>query len=1089
LNKQVLVLGAKSVSEPILNLNITGLSLQFMEIDLVPGNYLKNHKISGVIICLDAPPDDNHLHLINICSKQNSISFCLVVSVPQRDEIATSLICAGASQYIRIENVTAISQYLHEQTEKDKNTQISKTLAERVKNSAETEVLLDCVLNAIVDAVLIINEKGIIESSNDSTERMFGYSADHLIGQNVSALMPKAYAEQHNQYIEAYYKTGEAKILGLGRELSAQKKDGTVFPIELAVEEMYFDGQRKFVGIIHDISKRKLVEQQLEKSQSRLDFLVNANPVVIYTLKIKDKELIPTFVSKNIEQTFGYTQSICLTEKNFWINRLEPDKQAEIIQNLQQLFEDGKYRHQYRFKMSDGNYRWIQDELRLIRDKNGQAIEAVGYWLDIQRIKEYEQRISENEERLRRSQIYANIGTWDWNIQSGDLFWSERIAPLFGYEDGRLETNYDNFLGAVHEDDRQLVIDAVNDCVENNKEYNIEHRCVWPDGTIRWMLERGDVTRASDGTPLHMLGVVQDITSRKHLEKRLAHQSELLDLIRNGLSQFVININIKQVADYLLDGVLSITDSEFGFIGEILEDDSGERYLKVHSLTNIAWDDKTRKFFKNNAPQNLEFHNKDTMIGQVFETGKVVVKNEIPPDAPDFKLPNEHPLLTNFLGIPVYYGNNLVGMYGIANREKGYDQSIIDLLEPFNAGYGVIIQTARLIARESETLDAIVQAKEEAEKANNAKSEFLSNMSHELRTPMNAILGFTQLLTFDENIDESQKDLLQEIQKAGEHLLELINDVLDLAKIEAGRLDLSMKPVSLKSLIADCCSLMRPLAESRQISCEANFSHCDIQVNVDEVRLKQVFLNIISNAIKYNKKNGRLEITCHRETENIVVDFIDTGQGISKDRFDEMFTPFNRLGQNLSEIEGTGIGLLISKRLVESMGGQISFISEEGKGSTFSVHLMTVDQHNPNSNDEYDKSQSLLRSEPLVENTTLLYIEDNPANLKLVEQICKRITGLKTISAHNGDLGLDMALSYNPDIVLLDINLPGIDGYEVLRRMRENSMTQQIPVIALSANAQKNDILKGVSAGFDDYLTKPIDVKKLLAILNKYLDF
>ncbi|MDH5612533.1 MAG: PAS domain-containing protein, partial [Gammaproteobacteria bacterium] len=258
---------------------------------------------------------------------------------------------------------------------------------------------------------------------------------------------------------------------------------------------------RIFAASVANELEREQSEKYLQASEARLNFLVNSSPVTIYT-STATPPYAATYISPNIKQLLGYEPEQFTENPNFWADNIHPDDQQQVFDNLPQLFEHGKHQHEYRFRKPDGSYVWMHDELRLIRNAAGEPIEITGYWADISNRKLTEQLLELNKERLRRGQVFANIGTWDWNIVTGELFWSERIGPLFGYQDGELETSYENFLGAVHEDDRQSVIDAVNDCVEHGIPYDIEHRVTWPDGTVRWLHERGAVVRDADGKPL-----------------------------------------------------------------------------------------------------------------------------------------------------------------------------------------------------------------------------------------------------------------------------------------------------------------------------------------------------------------------------------------------------------------------------------------------------------------------------------------------------------------------------------------------------------------------------------------------------------
>jgi len=550
-------------------------------------------------------------------------------------------------------------------------------------------------------------------------------------------------------------------------------------------------------------------------------------------------------------------------------------------------------------RRKNGELYWVEATIYPVLDSNGLPVQYISIRTDITKVKANEAALHVSEERLRRGQEFANIGTWEWSIESGDLFWSERIAPLFGYPVGELATAYDNFVAALHPDDRQAVIDAVSACIERDAPYDIEHRVVWPNGAVRWLLERGAVARDASGKALKMLGVVQDVTERKFAEQ------------------------------------------------------------------------------------------------------------------------------------------------------------------------------------------ALVAAREAAERANQAKSDFLSSMSHELRTPMNAIIGFAQMLEYDSDMSADQHDNVHEILKAGRHLLDLINEVLDLARIESGRIDLSLEGIDLGALGEDCRHLMQPIADTAGISLNIELP-VGAAVFADRVRLKQVLLNLLSNAIKYNRPAGRVDLVASTPTAGrwrLAV--TDTGPGIAPARIDELFQPFNRLGAETGEIEGTGIGLTITRQLVEMMGGEVGVESRVGVGTTFWVELATGQIAKVGAG-ETAPARPAERATGR-DAATVLAIDDNPANLKLVAQIMGMREHIRLISAHTSEIGIELALAHRPDLILLDINMPGMDGYQVLKIFQASAELRAIPVIAITANAMPRDIERGRAAGFAEYLTKPLDIGKLLDRIDRCL--
>ena len=378
-------------------------------------------------------------------------------------------------------------------------------------------------------------------------------------------------------------------------------------------------------------------------------------------------------------------------------------------------------------------------------------------------------------------------------------------------------------------------------------------------------------------------------------------------------------------------------------------------------------------------------------------------------------------------------------------------------------------------------------ARSAADAANLAKSEFLSNMSHELRTPLSAILGFAQLI--DTGVPPPtavQKRSVDQILKAGWYLLELINEVLDLALVESGKLQLSMEPILLSGILQECQDMTYPQAAERNISMVFNTGTVPLFVFADRVRLMQILLNLLSNAIKYNKRQGAIVVDCSpAENGRLRIRVRDTGEGLADEQLAQLFQPFNRLGQETQGEEGTGIGLVVSKRLVEMMNGSIGAESSVGTGSVFWIELDLYAQPALDFAKEETTGSDAPNRPPATDTPTLLYVEDNPANRMLVEDLLSRRPNIRLLTANTGNSGVDMARALLPDVILMDINLPGISGLEALKILSGDPATAQIPVIALSANAMPGDIRKGLDAGFHRYLTKPIKVLELLATLDE----
>ncbi len=905
-------------------------------------------------------------------------------------------------------------------------------------------------------------------------------------------------------------------------------------------------------------------------------------------------------VNDRLCEISGYSRE-GLLEQNHRILKSEHHS-AEFFEEMWDTISQGKVWHgTICNRKKNGTEYWVESSIVPFLDEKGKPYKYVSACTDITALRQ-------SEDRLKGSQKFANIGSWDWNIRSSELYWSDQIAPLFGYVNEVPETSYENFLAAIHNDDRQMVVDAVNNCVEHGAEYNVEYRVVWLDGTVHWLHESGDVVRNENGEPLHMIGVVQDIDTRKRTELALAEREQQLNdaqklahfgswqanLINGELTwsdeiyriygyepgsiepkvdAFKAAVHPDDLARVEASEIQAVQTGFYDVKHRIIRPDGVVRY--VHELAQVETDaagnmvsltgtvqdisDRERAEIRQKGYNHiLELVAEGQPLTEVLEA--VILYTEALLSGSICSILLVHPSgeYLEFgvaVNLPDFYKKAMDGLeiaMGVGScGEAAYSGKRViasDIMlhpnwmaykeltqqaklgacwaepvlssastvlgtfaiyyptphEPDNADLKLTEELAQFVAiavERNHAQQALMNAKDEAENANLAKSKFLSSMSHELRTPMNAIMGFSQLLKMEsaQSMNESQLENIDEITGAGKHLLELINEVLDLAKIEAGHINLSIEPVVLAEVISEAMQLMAPLAQQRGIEIQLTYDGADSSceqllhqhhaVRADHTRLKQVLLNLLSNAVKYNSENGKIIIACqHIENNQTRISISDTGAGFTPQQQTQLFRAFERLEAEQSEIEGTGIGLVITRNIVELMGGSIGVESQSGEGSTFWINLPDDTLH-PGQKIELDKKE-VIQSQAIVgteHEHTVLYIEDNPANLRLVMQLLGRRPNIHMWSAHEPSLGLELAAEHKPDLILLDINLPGMDGFEVLERLRHQPATRDIQVIAVSANAMQKDIERGLEAGFDDYITKPINVVALLQIVDKTL--
>lgn len=661
---------------------------------------------------------------------------------------------------------------------------------------------------------------------------------------------------------------------------------------------------------------------------------------------------------------------------------------------------------------------------------------------------------SDNEDELselrdavaRHQRIFHGshgYGYFDWDLMSRRMDWSGGYWRYLGYTDEDVDyisvsTNYYDY---IHPDDVQKVQNAVAGMLKKPGPGEVTYRTRRKKGGYIWTEIRADSVRDKNGWVLYVSGIAFDVTKQKQTEQAL-----LISEARHA-----------RIIQSSNDGIWEWAAEHGGF-----------------HFSNRCW-------------EHLGYTDHDDVVNQGIDRIQAWRRRMAPEDGTAF----DKALAAHIRG---------EAPFDVEYRIRGKDDkwrwirargqmTFNEKGEPLRmSGTNMDITELKLAE------ERVIKAKEVAEKANKTKSEFLSSMSHELRTPLNAILGFAQLIEMDASLTEGLQESAHEIRNAGEHLLQLVGDVLDLAKIEAGKLSLSAEVLTPVDLVKDCLGLVKAQAEARGVQlCLQTNELADYSVCVDRVRLRQVFLNLISNAVKYNREQGKVVITCSLVDENYFrVTVEDTGRGIPRHRHGEVFQPFNRLGAELGSIEGSGVGLVITKQLISHMGGRIDFTSEEGVGSQFWVDLPVscelVPMHIGGEIDEEPARADDMRYElTVLGNKKILYVEDNLSNQRLVSRLLSRYANLDLDLAADALRGLYLARTKQPDLILMDINLPGMDGYEALEVLKTDPSTREIPVVALSANAMSHDIDKGKSAGFHYYLTKPINLQQLMEVLNTLL--
>lgn len=956
-------------------------------------------------------------------------------------------------------------------------------LEKRVALKTEETLRQAAAMDATVEGMAIL-ESGRYVYLNPAHARMYGYEPRDLLGESWERLYEQA-------EVDRLRATAFPVLQALGHwsgEVRGLRADGSAFDVEVNLTAC---PSGELVCACRDITLRKQQAETLLRSQEQLAMVLSATEDGFW-----DWDIGTGVVEMSLRwlEMLGYQQGELGCHFSAWESLLHPEDRERVLRQVADLLE-GRillYQNEHRLRTKSGEWRWVLTRGKVVaRDAAGRPLRAVGAHTDVtdrRRLEEIVDTVLEAGE----------IGFWDHDIPSGRLKRRGHGWRRLGYGTEDLPAAMVDFPALIHPEDVEGTMESYRQFLERPEgRWEREFRMRGRAGEYRWGFSRASaIDSGPGGRALRVIGIRLDVHERHAKVSQIQWQGQMLRSIGDVQRRFLEGEEPRHVFDSLLRAALDLTGSEYGFIAEVLTED-GVPFMRSHAMTNIAWNDETRRLYEMAQKNGMEFRNLNTLFGQVLLRRELVIANDAPSDPRRGGIPRGHPPLNRFLGIPVFSGEELVGVVGLANRVKPYSEDLVQSIEPLLRTYsGLIVSLRREAARrqadgelQRRTHD-LIEANAALERTARGRDEFLASMSHELRTPLTSILALTEVFR-DGGVgalSDVQMRQIQLIDESGRHLLELINDVLEVARLEARLVRVEPVPCMVAEIIEGSARLLRAQAQGKRIRLRVDAGPFGLQVLADPLRLKQILTNLLSNAVKFTPPGGDVSLRVTRDSAAVHFCVEDTGIGIDPDKLPLLFQPFVQIDGGLARrYGGTGLGLVIVKRFAELLAGSVAVESVPGVGSRFTVSLphpsITLPAAPepqvvpPPALDGTTESPSLIRA---------LIVEDNALNRAILADYLGN-RGVEVSTAENGPDALRHLASAHADVVVLDIQMPGMDGLEVARRIRHLPDPERcrVPILALTALAMPGDRERCLSAGVTDYMAKPFALKDLARRLRE----
>ncbi|MBN4002143.1 PAS domain S-box protein [Nostoc sp. LPT] len=911
------------------------------------------------------------------------------------------------------------------------------------------------------------------------------------------------------------------------------------------------------------LRERKHVEQELRLANERLQYLLTSSPVVIYSSKTSD-DFSTTFISENVKEMVGYEAREFIDNSSFWLYHVHPQDIEFISEKLSHLVEQEYISYEYRWLHADGTYHWFYEKMRLIRDEADYPIECVGYWADINDRKLAELALQSGQQRYQLLAEASPACIFHTDVDGNVLYFNQRWSEITGCSlEGSLGTGWAN---AVHPDDREQLLLAWNQATAAKSSYKYEHRFLHNDSTVVWVICHALPEFKDNGELKGYIGTITDITERKLAEEALRESAERERAIAQVIQRMRQTLDLETIFAATTEELRQVLNCDRVVVyrfnpdwnGEFVSESVGNGWISLieehnndpHLTEGVLQDGHCLAKILDGSNNHVEYPDLQVTPGASFICVSDIYNAEF------------HPAYINLLErfqakayiiVPILHGSQLWGLLASYQNSdpRQWKSGEINIVVQIGNQLGVALQQAQLLAQTQRQSQALQEAVIVADAANRAKSEFLANMSHELRTPLNAILGFTQVMSHDRELSTEHQQNLAIINRAGEHLLNLINDILEMSKIEAGRITLNLNSFDLIRLLENLEEMLRFRATSKGLELVFEYtSHLPQYIQVDESKLRQVLLNLLGNAIKFTD-TGRVTLRVGMESgewgaggageageqgkqgsrgageqgriinpqfpmpnaqcpmpnaqypmpnaQSLTFEVQDTGRGIAPQEIDLLFEAFGQTETGRKSQQGTGLGLAISRKYVQLMGGDISVTSTIGEGSKFAFDIQIGLAAASEIQIKQTRPQVISLAPAQIE-YRILVVDDSTDSRLVLMKILTSI-GFAVQEAINGIEAIALWQTWQPHLILMDMRMPIMDGYEATKviKTREETSIQntesQTPncpncetiIIALTAHAFEEQREAIIKAGCDDYINKPFREEELLEKLSEYL--